>query len=316
MSSSKKMSRREQRKRQLAQKKHRQTYIIASIVTAIVLIIAAVAFFRPVDSVTLRDIHGLSFSADGRHLVVPAHDGLRFFADGEWSAPNLPVNDYMGYAAMDEGFYSSGHPGSGSALPNPLGLVKSTDGGETLQQLAFLGESDFHLMGVGYESHAIYILNGTPNSQLDTGLYYSLDDGETWNPAIMQGITDRPANLAVHPTEANQVALATEGGLFLSTDYGDSFIRIGNSASVTAVTFHPNGQTLLFGANQLSTYELSSEQITAVPSPTITVGDTVGYIAVNPVQESEIALATFSKDIYLSPNDGQTWEKIVEDGKG
>lgn len=316
MSSSKKMSRREQRKQQLAQKKRRQTYIIASIVTAIVLIIAAVAFFRPSGGVTLRDIHGLSFPADGRQLIVPAHDGLRFFANGEWSASDLPVNDYMGYAAMDEGFYSSGHPGPGSSLPNPLGLVKSTDGGETLQQLAFLGESDFHLMGVGYESHAIYILNGTPNSQLDTGLYYSLDDGETWNPAIMQGITERLANLAVHPTEANQVALATEGGLFLSTDYGDSFIRIGNSASVTAVAFHPDGQTLLFGANQLSTYDLASQQVTAVPTPAVAADDTIGYIAVNPVQSEEIALATFSKDIYLSPDGGQTWQQIAEDGKG
>jgi photosystem II stability/assembly factor-like uncharacterized protein len=171
-------------------------------------------------------------------------------------------------------------------------------------------------MGVGYESHTIYVLNGAPNSQLDTGLYYSLDDGETWNQVAGQGIASRPTSLAVHPTEANQVALATEGGLFLSTDYGDAFTRIGNVAPVTAVTFHPAGQTLLFGVNQLSVYDLASEQITAVPSPAIAGDDAIGYIAVNPVQNEEIALATFNRDIYLSPDNGQTWQQIAEDGKG
>src|SRR5215218_222166 len=58
-------------------------------------------------------IHGLGFSADGRQLIVPAHTGLRIFVDDKWQRPDVPTNDYMGYAATNDGFYSSGHPGSG-----------------------------------------------------------------------------------------------------------------------------------------------------------------------------------------------------------
>jgi hypothetical protein len=296
------------------------TVISKRSITLLLVIVASVFVLvgcgRTQASVDMPHIHGLGFSPDGRQLIVPAHDGLRLFAEGEWSVPDGPAHDYMGYTPVDEGFYSSGHPHPPSGLANPFGLVKSTDGGETLEGLGFEGESDFHLMGVGYENHAIYVLNPAPNSRLAAGMHVSLDDGQTWQPCAAQGLTARPFQIAVHPTAANRVAVATEAGLVLSTDYGDSFTRIGQAAPVTAVAFHPGGQALLFGASQLSVYNLASEQTTAVPSPNIAGDDAIGYIAVNPVQNEEIALATFNRDIYLSSDGGQTWQQIAEDGKG
>ncbi|MFP3442760.1 hypothetical protein R0K18_33995, partial [Pantoea sp. SIMBA_133] len=81
--------------------------------------------------------------------------GLKFYKDGKWMETTGQNNDYMGFTAVDEGFYTSGHPGKDSDLPNPLGLKKSTDGGRSLENLGFEGESDFHTIGVGYENHAI-----------------------------------------------------------------------------------------------------------------------------------------------------------------
>src|SRR5262245_35042031 len=117
-------------------------------------------------------IHGMGFSTDGRQLIVAAHDGVRVFADGAWIGSDIPAHDYMGYSPTNTGFYSSGHPHT-AGLINPFGLIKSTDGGKTLTKLGFEGESDFHVMGVGYASHTIYVLNPAPNSRLQPGLYSS-----------------------------------------------------------------------------------------------------------------------------------------------
>lgn len=266
--------------------------------------------------VSMPHLHGLGFSADGRRLIVPAHDGLRIFADGQWNAPDLPPHDYMGYAATDDGFYSSGHPAPGSSLVNPLGLVKSGDGGETLTQLGFSGESDFHAMAVGYRSHAIYVINPAPNSRLGIGMYYSLDDGTTWQPSAAQGITQAPIQLAVHPTDPAIVALATETALLLSTDYGDVFNLIAVSGPVTAVTFSSDGISLLYGGASLSAYDLASGTTKARRLPPLEAQDALSYIASNPAQPEELAVATFARHIYHSRDGGRIWTQIAHAGEG
>src|SRR5574341_1481419 len=93
--------------------------------------------------VTLMHIHGLAYSADGRQLLVPSHDGLAVFAEERSRKAPGPAHDYMGFSATRDALYSSGHPAPGSGLRNPFGLIKSRDGGKTWQTLGLQGESDF-----------------------------------------------------------------------------------------------------------------------------------------------------------------------------
>jgi hypothetical protein len=265
--------------------------------------------------VELPHIHGLGFSDDGRQLFVAAHTGLRVFVDGTWNTPNIPPHDYMGYSSTDDGFYSSGHPGT-RGLINPFGLIKSTDGGKTLTELGFEGESDFHVMGVGYKSHTIYVLNLTPNSKLPVGLHYSLDDGKTWKQSAMRGITARPIQIAVHPTDSNILALATEGGLFLSGNAGVLFERVGPPGAVSATIFSPDGAKLVFGNTSLWVYDLATKNVTDLPLPANAHTDGVLGIAINPVRPTEIAVATFERNMYLSQDGGQSWSQIARSGLG
>lgn len=266
-------------------------------------------------ALVMPHIHGLGFSPDGQQLLVPAHDGLRIYRKNTWHIPDVPGHDYMGFTPANDGFYSSGHPHPSSNLVNPLGLVKSRDGGQTLVALGFEGESDFHFMAVGYENHAIYVANAAPNSTLQSGVYYSLDDGQSWQSSNVLGLTAQPTQMAVHPTQANVVGMATESGLFLSNDYANSFVLVKESGPITALTFHPDKQTLLTGYLHLFRYDLTTQERAPLPAPELSTNDSITYIAISPVNPNELAMATFNRDIYFSHDTGKNWKKIVEDGQ-
>ena len=313
------MSKNNARNRQQArqQKKRQQQYFwigagVVSVVAVIGVLLLTAADSRT--SVSFPDIHGMSFSGDGEELWVATHTGLVAYENGDWSKPGLPVNDYMGYSGTENGFFSSGHPGAGSRLPNPIGLVSSDDHGATVNTINFLGESDFHVMGVSYYDDNVYVINPASNALLSVGLHHSLDGGELWQESEAGGLTAAPIQLAVHPSEAGVVAAATQRGLFLSNDFGDSFTQVDDGGIVSSVAFDPGGERLLFGFDTLFSYALSDGQITPLPTtPEIDENQAILYIAVNPASD-ELAFATSDRNIFFASNGGQSWQQIGENG--
>ncbi len=177
---------------------------------------------------SLHHIHGLAFTPDGTGLVVPAHIGLAVYRDGRWTRSPGPPHDLMGFSTAERAIYSSGHPAPSTPLANPLGLVKSTDGGKTWQPLGLAGEADFHAMAVGYRSGAVYVVNPAANSRMPRpGIYFTTDDGRSWRRSEAAGVDAEVIGIAAHPTEAGSVAVGTLGGLYLSRDFGARFARIG-----------------------------------------------------------------------------------------
>jgi hypothetical protein len=272
------------------------------------------------DGIDFMHIHGLGFTNDGNEIYVPAHDGLKVYKNGKWGIPEGEKHDYMGFSMVDNGFYSSGHPAPGSSMKNPFGVVKSTDMGKTLQTLDLYGEVDFHGMGVGYYSHAIYVLNPEPNSRMDdAGLYYSLDETKTWTKSDMKGLEGQPSAIAVHPEKKNIVVISTNRGVYLSKDYGNSFDNIAKNTPVTSVSFTKEGKLLagvITDKPSLMEINLESGEKKNIPIPTLSEGDAIGYIAVNPNNEKQIVFTTFEKDIYLTDNFGEKWIQIAKQGKG
>ncbi len=266
-------------------------------------------------AIEIPHLHGIGFSGDGQTVVVAAHEGTRIFRDGTWQKPAGPEHDYMGYTASDDGFYSSGHPTSGSPLPNPLGLVKSTDGGATLTNLTALGERDFHVMGVGYKSHLIYVFNPSPTSSIPAGIAVSRDDGKTWASAPVSGLPTVPNAIAVHPTDPQIVAFATNDGLWLSTDAGQSVSRLPYSAVTTAATFSAQDGRLWYGGNDLAVYDPATQTRTAVVLPSPQGSHTIGAMAVNPIQPNDIVIGTYERHIYRSADAGGTWVQLAQAGR-
>jgi photosystem II stability/assembly factor-like uncharacterized protein len=268
---------------------------------------------------TLVHVHGLSYSADGRQLMIPSHHGLAVYSEGRWSKAEGPAHDYMGFATTRDAIYSSGHPAPGSGLNNPFGLIKSRDGGRSWQKLGLEGESDFHLMAASHGTNAVYVFNPQPNSRMrQAGIHYTLDDGKTWQRAEGRGLPARIQGLAVHPMDAKLVAAATAEGPYLSRNAGQSFERLAGGKQALAVSFDLDGEQLWFSsyASQAQLWRIALKPgAQAAPVKLPALGeDAVAYLAQHPGRPGEIAIATFKRSVYLSPDRGGRWTQIAREG--
>lgn len=269
--------------------------------------------------VTLHHVHGLSYSGDGKRIMIPSHHGLAVFENGKWSKAPGPEHDFMGFSATAKNLYSSGHPAPGSGLVNPFGLVRSRDGGKTWEKLGLEGETDFHLLAASWNTNAIYVWNPAPSSRLKAGgLHSTLDDGSAWKRAAARNLEGEPRALAVHPDHAATLAVVTSDGLYISRDAGETFSKTADGEGLS-VLFDFDGKGVWYGSfdgqARLKRVSLSGGNATTIALPALR-RDAVAYIAQNPAQRFEYAIATFERSVYLSKDSGKAWSQIADRGKG
>ena len=215
-------------------------------------------------------VHGVAFNpADGK-VYLATHDGL-FRYDSTGPVLVGPVIDLMGFtAAGPDRFYSSGHPGAGVDMANPVGLIESTDAGQTWSTLSREGQSDFHTLtasqtGVtGYDGTAVL---STPDGQTWTTLEPPVDtyavaaspDGSTMLVTSQSGparSTDGGTTWSIDPgapllqleyfvDDQSVVGVAPDGGIFLSSDAGatwDQRDSVGQAPQAVTARAQPDGE--------------------------------------------------------------------------
>jgi len=157
----------------------------------------------------LEHIH--SVATDGDDFFLASHHGLYLWAEDSWHLQGDEF-DVMGLA-IDEGvFYASGHPGPTQEFPDPLGILISTDEGQTWTPQVLTGEVDFHLL----EAVRSSFVGVAANYGVAVA---SRDAGRTWSTLNPPPLT----SLAVNPTDPDEILVASEGLLHLSTDMGTTF---------------------------------------------------------------------------------------------
>ncbi|WP_338421035.1 F510_1955 family glycosylhydrolase [Mesobacillus harenae] len=279
-------------------------------------VIAASDFFESFTG-KIDHIHGIGYVGNQNAPFYATHDGIKVYENGEWFKTKKENNDYMGFSPTAEGFYTSGHPGPGSDLPNPFGIKKSTDSGQTLQDIVLEGETDFHTMGAGYNNNTLFVLNPVKNSLMEANrFYHSEDGGKTWNEAKASGIEGEIINIAVHPDDSNVVAASGGEGVFLSENGGESFERVSNNVQGTAVYFSKD--SLWYGGYSgdamLIKRSLENGEEEEINLPEMNQ-DAVQYFAQNPQKEDELTFVSIKGKVYQTVNGASDWEIIVEDGK-
>ncbi|MEO8142810.1 MAG: F510_1955 family glycosylhydrolase [Betaproteobacteria bacterium] len=284
------------------------------------IVLASIGVAAAQGPVKLTHVHGLSYSPDGKQLMIPSHHGIAVYEGGRWSKAPGPLHDYMGFSATAGNIYSSGHPAPGSSAVNPFGLIRSRDGGKTWEKLGLEGETDFHLLATGWNTNVIYVWNPAPSARMpQSGLHFSGSDGFAWKKPAAEKLEGEPRALAVHPDDRATVAVATTKGIFLSRDWGEHFTPAAAGVEGLAVFFDLDGKHLWYGAfdgrPRLARVALADGKARQIALPPLE-RDAVSHIAQNPVRRAEYAIATFGRSVFISRDSAAAWKAIAERGDG
>ena len=172
--------------------------------------------------VAITHIHAVARDPKSGELLLATHEGLFRHVNGDL-VQNGPVIDLMGFAVAPDGtYYASGHPGVGVDLPQPVGLLTSTDAGRSWRVASRGGQSDFHALTAG--STAVIGFDGVLRSSTD---------GTTWTT---RSIPAPPRTLAVAPTSGALLA-TTEAGLLASSDTGATWRTLPPPVTALLVTW-------------------------------------------------------------------------------
>jgi hypothetical protein len=148
----------------------------------------------------LVHVHGLGVDpADGR-LYVATHFGLwRIDGPGDARRVGEYFYDLMGFTVVgDDHFLASGHPLLTDDLPPLLGLIETTDAGQTWRSVSLLGSVDFHALRA--EHGLVYGWNSSD------GAFMVSSDLEEWERRSTQRSL---LDFAVDPDDPDHVVAST-----------------------------------------------------------------------------------------------------------
>lgn len=171
-------------------------------------------------------IHELIAGVAPGVLLVATHDGLFRLPISASGATNAvgPIGgldfDPMGFTIADGTAYASGHPGPTApksfGSPN-LGLITSTDLGETWTNTALTGTTDFHGLAVMIAGGGLPRVFGINEGK--QRIDRSLDGGVTWNAGPSLIARDiLVANTTLYATTPEGLAVSNDAGATFSLD--------------------------------------------------------------------------------------------------
>lgn len=247
-------------------------------------------------------IHGLAVDRqDPERLLIATHHGLfRSGSDGKAELIS-PVQDFMGFSpdpSDPKTLYASGHPAGGGNL----GFIASTDNGVTWDQISpgANGPVDFHQMTVS--SSDPQVLYGAYGA-----LQVSRDAGKTWS--IVGPLPEKLIDLAASAKNANTIYAATEAGLSVSQDGGQSWETIVHGAPVSLVEVTADGFIYAFIVGRGLVRSAEADMDLAPISSGL--GDRILlHLAVDPADKGRIFVASHQGDILASTDGGASWTEL------
>jgi len=238
---------------------------------------------------SLSHIHSVRAFAD--QVILGTHEGLFRYLDQNTVQSMGPENfDIMGLAVLGNQLYASGHPGPKSKLPEPVGLVVSSDSGKSWKKLGLQGEVDFHLLETA----------GTDMYGVDSGsgnLLYSKNSGKSWVSPGKNVLND----IVINPAKVGS-ALALREGKLISTQKSFTKMRVLESSLTFSSLDWLSDSLLATSGKSLyrsKDFGVTWKKMRDFPEATSTV-----------TQSSKIIAVVAGNSIYKSTDGGKTFKKM------
>ena len=254
--------------------------------------VALTGFTQDVSAATLDSVsHIHHVKVIENKVLVLTHEGLyELVGKNDMKLVGKDRIDVMGFTSLGKLLFASGHPAIGSKMPNPIGLVKSLDGGLTWKPVSLVGKVDFHFLeGAGTDLYGADSQTGK--------LMYSSDSGKTWKDLGENTFTD----IAVSPKMSGMAIAIKDSELLLTEQAFKSTTKIKNTLKITQIEWRKSG---LYGLGGSSLYKSTNSGKTWTKLSTFK--GVPGILSAS----DQMMLVTVGSDIYTSNNEGKSFKKI------
>jgi len=254
--------------------------------------VALTGFTQHASAVTLDSVsHIHHVKVIENKVLILTHEGLyELVGKNDMKLVGKDRIDVMGFTSLGKLLFASGHPAIGSKMPNPIGLVKSLDGGLTWKSVSLVGKVDFHFLeGAGTDLYGADSQTGK--------LMYSSDSGKTWKDLGENTFTD----IAVSPKMSGMAIAIKDSELLLTEQAFKSTTKIKNTLKITQVEWRKSG---LYGLGGSSLYKSTNSGKTWTKLSTFKGAP--GILSAS----DQMMLVTVGSDIYTSNNEGKSFKKI------
>lgn len=248
------------------------------------------------DEKVLGHVHGLGVDPADDTLYVASHFGVFRVEEGERTRIADRWQDTMGFVVVGPGhFLGSGHPDPREKLPPSLGLVESTDAGETWEPVSLLGEADLHSIEMAGDT--IYAYDSASQALIVS------EDRQRWDTiAQLLPLLD----IATKPGTSDTVFATTARGELLRSVKGAEPSPVFDAPRLTAIDWEDGGP--LVGIRPDGTVMTSEDGSTGWER----AGTVDGQVEALDVIPGRWHVAT-RRGIYESTDEGLTWVLVLED---
>jgi hypothetical protein len=243
-------------------------------------------------------VHGLGINPADGALYVATHNGtFRIPDDGAAQRVGDSFQDTMGFTvAGPDLFLGSGHPdvaGMREGQPPLLGLIESTDAGESWRSLSLSGEVDFH--GLAYAHDQVYGWDST------SGRFMVSTDRRAWDTRATLDLY----GFVVDPGDRDRIVAAAPGGLRTSVDGGRTWSNPAGPEAVT-ITAAPDGT--VWTAEQGGTVQRSDDGGDTWTEAGSLPGEPQALLATGDALWAAAHSTDGATGIYRSTDEGRAWE--------